>query len=81
MAMWPNGPVSQPPAAVSQLQLASEMSPDLAEPYFSLGVAYFALNQSPDAIQAFEAFLSRDSNQDPQAKQEAERYLQILRGQ
>lgn len=67
--------------AVSQLQLAREMSPELAEPYFSLGVAYFALNRSAEAIQAFDTFLSLDSTQDPQARQEAERYLQMLQGQ
>ena len=67
--------------AVSQLQLASEMSPELAEPYFSLGVAYLALNQNAEAIQAFNTFLSLDSGQDSQARQEAERYLQTLQGQ
>lgn len=67
--------------AISQLQLASEMSPELAEPYFSLGVAHFALNQPAEAIQAFDTFLSLDTAQDPQARQEAERYLKILRGQ
>jgi len=65
--------------AVTQLETAREMSPNLAEPYFSLGVAYLALNQKADAIQAFETFLSLDSGQDPQARQEAENYLQTLR--
>ena len=67
--------------AIAQLQTASEMSPELAEPYFSLGVAYFSLNQNAEAIQAFDTFLSLDSTQDPQARQEAERYLQILQEQ
>jgi len=67
--------------AVSQLQHASEMSPELAEPHFSLGVAYFALNQRAEAKQAFDTFLSLDSTQDPQAKQEVERYLKMLQGQ
>ena len=67
--------------AITQLKQAMEMSPDLAEPYFSLGVAYSALNQKEEAIQAFESFLARDSGQDPRAGQEAERYLQALRGQ
>ena len=57
------------------------MNPGLAEPYFSLGVAYGALNQSEDAIQAFETFLARDSGQDPRASQEAKRYLEALRAQ
>ncbi len=67
--------------AVIQLKQAMEMSPDLAEPYFSLGVAHAALNQREEAVQSFETFLARDSGQDPRASQEAERYLQALRGQ
>jgi tetratricopeptide (TPR) repeat protein len=67
--------------AVVQLHRALELSPDSAEPYFGLGVAYTALNQREEAIQAFETFLDRDTGQDPRAGQEAQRYLQILRGQ
>jgi tetratricopeptide (TPR) repeat protein len=67
--------------AINQLNRALELSPDSAEPYFGLGVAYTALNQREEAIQAFETFLDRDTGQDPRASQEAQRYLQILRGQ
>ena len=67
--------------AITQLNRALELSPDSAEPYFGLGVAYTALNQREQAIQAFETFLARDPGQDPRASQEAQRYLQILRGQ
>ena len=67
--------------AIIQLNRALELSPDAAEPYFGLGVAYMALNQREDAIQAFETFLNRDTGQDPRAGQEAQRYLQMLRGQ
>jgi cytochrome c-type biogenesis protein CcmH/NrfG len=67
--------------AIVQLHRALELSPDSAEPYFGLGVAYLALNQRDEAIQAFETFLARDTGQDPRASQEAQRYLQILRGQ
>ena len=65
--------------AIAQLEHARELDPNLAEPYFSLGVAYNALNQPEEAIQAFETFLERDSGQDPRASQEAKRYLEALR--
>jgi tetratricopeptide (TPR) repeat protein len=67
--------------AITQLEKVNEQAPDLAEPYFSLGVAYSILNQNDRAIEAFEAFLARDSGQDPRASQQAERYLETLRGE
>lgn len=65
--------------AVNQLNHAAKLKSQLAEPYFSLGVAYSALNQKEAAIQAFETFLARDSGKDPRAGQEAQRYLESLR--
>lgn len=67
--------------AIAQLEHVQTLDPDLAEPYFGLGVAYSILDRRDDAIQAFETFLTRDTGQDPRASQEAERYLQNLRGQ
>lgn len=67
--------------AISQLEQIKDKAPDLAEPYFSLGVAYSILNRNEEAIEAFETFLARDSGQDIRAGEEAERYLQNLRGQ
>jgi tetratricopeptide (TPR) repeat protein len=67
--------------AIDQLNQALELSPDSAEPYFGLGVAYAALNQPQEAIAAFELFLENDTGNDPRAREEAERYLQLLRGQ
>lgn len=64
--------------AVTQLEQARQISPDLAEPYFTLGVAYLALNQPAQARESFEKFLSLGAGQDPRAKQEAERYLDML---
>lgn len=64
--------------AVTQLQQAQQISPELAEPHFSLGVAYLALNQPEKATAAFETFLSFETQVDPRAKQEAERYLKLL---
>ncbi|MBE7472037.1 MAG: hypothetical protein DPW09_15580 [Anaerolineae bacterium] len=65
--------------AIDQLQQARDLDPKLAEPYFSLGVAYNALNQKQEAIEAFETFLARYSGQDSRASQEAQRYLDALR--
>ena len=67
--------------AVSQLEQAQQISPDLAEPYFTLGVAYLALKQPPQAKEAFETFISLGAGQDARAKQEAERYLEMLQQQ
>ncbi len=67
--------------AIDQIQKALEISPGLAEPHFSLGVAYMASNQKPEAVQSFETFLSLDTSQNSQARQDAERYLQLLSGQ
>jgi Flp pilus assembly protein TadD len=67
--------------AIDQLNRARELSPNAAEPYFGLGVAYMLLNQRDQAAQSFETFLTRDSGQDPRASQEAQNYLKMLRGQ
>lgn len=65
--------------SITQLQQALEISPNLAEPHFTLGVAYFFLNDQEKATEAFEAYLA--SGTDPQAQQEAEGYLQQLKSQ
>lgn len=65
--------------SVTQLQKALEISPDLAEPHFTLGVAYFFLEEQEKAVEAFEAYLA--SGTDPKAQEEAERYLQELNSQ
>jgi|GEM_PF-1464031 len=67
--------------AVAQLEQINQQAPQLAEPYFSLGVAYTILNETEKAIEAFETFLEYDTGQDPRASQEAARYLQNLRGE
>ena len=67
--------------AVTQLKQAQEISPNLAEPHFTLGVAYLALNDPIQARQSFETFLSLGAGQDTRAKQEAERYLEMLDSQ
>jgi tetratricopeptide (TPR) repeat protein len=68
--------------AVKQLEDVVGANPELAEPHFTLGVASWALNQNAEAIEAFETFLSLDkSGSGSQARQEAERYLQLLKEQ
>jgi len=67
--------------AIDQLERVKTLAPDLAEPYFGLGVAYTILNRNEEATQAFENFLERDTGQDPRASQEAQRYLQTLQGE
>lgn len=67
--------------AVAQLEQINQHAPQLAEPYFSLGVAYTILNEPERAIRAFETFLEYDTGQDSRASQEANRYLQNLRGE
>ena len=64
--------------AISLLERALELSPGLAEPYFSLGVAYIAQDNKEKAIESFQSFLEKDSGNDPRASQEAQRYLDTL---
>jgi tetratricopeptide (TPR) repeat protein len=64
--------------AVSQLEKAQAISPDLAEPHFTLGVAYLALNKPEEARSFFQDFLDLGAGQDARAKQEAESYLEML---
>jgi cytochrome c-type biogenesis protein CcmH/NrfG len=64
--------------AISLLERALELSPGLAEPYFSLGVAYIAQDNKEKAIESFQNFLEKDSGNDPRASQEAQRYLDTL---
>ncbi|MCB0162881.1 MAG: tetratricopeptide repeat protein [Anaerolineae bacterium] len=64
--------------SVTQLQQALDISPDLAEPHFTLGVAYYFLEDKQKATEAFETYLSMSGGEDTLAKEEAERYLQEL---
>ena len=67
--------------ALAQLERAQEISPNLAEPHFTLGVAYLFLNDPVQARESFETFLSLGAGQDARARQEAERYLEMLDSQ
>ena len=67
--------------AIVQIENALQITPDLVEPHFSLGVAYMASNRRAEAIAELETFLSLDTNPESRARQDAERYLDFLRGQ
>ncbi len=66
--------------AVKQLEQAIYLAPHLAEPLFSLGVAYRGLGQKDKAMEAFQKFLDQKPKDETAAK-EAERYLKELKGQ
>jgi len=68
-------------AALDEYLKAVELAPDLAPAHFGLGVVYLQLNQADKAIEAFEAFLELDSGQDAMASDQAQQYLDMLKGQ
>lgn len=63
--------------AVEQLEQALYLAPDLAEPHFSLGVAYQGVAENQKAIEAFQKFLDLNPV-DQRAVEEAQRYLANL---
>jgi Flp pilus assembly protein TadD len=67
--------------ALGEYQKAVEINPDLAEAQFGLGVVYVQMGKPEEAIQAFETFQRLDSGKDQIATQQAEQYLQQLKGQ
>jgi Flp pilus assembly protein TadD len=67
--------------ALDEYQQAVGINPDLAEAQFGLGVVYLQTGKTDEAIQAFEAFQKLDSGKDQIATQQAEQYLQQLKGQ
>lgn len=67
--------------ALEEYQRAVDLDPELAEPNFGLGVVYFKLGRAEEAVQAFERFQELDTGKDQTATDQAEQYLQLLRGQ
>ncbi len=67
--------------ALAGYQAAIRSDPDLAEAHFGLGVVYVVKGDNTEAIQAFERFQELDKGQDAMASDQAERYLQQLKGQ
>jgi tetratricopeptide (TPR) repeat protein len=73
--------VNQLERALDEYSLAVELDPDLFEAHFGLGVVYALMGDNEKAIEAFEAFQALDTGKDPMATQQAQQYLQQLRGQ
>jgi tetratricopeptide (TPR) repeat protein len=67
--------------AQSEYQRAVELKADLAEAWFGLGVVYIQLGQNDQAINAFEKFVEYDKGTDKMATDQAQQYLQQLKGQ
>lgn len=65
--------------AVAKINKAIELNPDLAEPYYGLGVANQLLGENDAAIEAFETFLKLDDGSDPIATSKATEILQKLK--
>jgi tetratricopeptide (TPR) repeat protein len=68
-------------AGLKEYQRAVELDPNLAQAYFGLGVVYDALEQTEEAIAAFETFQRLDAGQDSVASDLAQQYLERLKGQ
>ena len=67
--------------ALEQYQKAVELKPELAEAHFGLGVVYVQLQDSESAIAAFLKFQEVDTGSDVIATEQAQQYLDQLRGQ
>jgi tetratricopeptide (TPR) repeat protein len=67
--------------AQAEYERAVELQPDLAPAHFGLGVVYSNQGANDEAIQAFEKFLEFDTGNDPIASEQAQQYLNQLRGQ
>lgn len=65
--------------ALVQIKKAIELNPQLAEPYYGLGVAYQLTGNNEEAIKAFEQFLKLDNGSDSQATDNATKILQSLK--
>ena len=67
--------------ALEQYQKAIELKPELAEAHFGLGVVYIQLGETESAIEAFLKFQETDTGSDVTATEQAQQYLDQLRGQ
>ena len=67
--------------AQGEYQRAVELKADLAEAWFGLGVVYIQLGQNDKAIEAFEKFIEYDKGTDQIATDQAQQYLEQLKGQ
>ena len=71
------GVVKQYPAAIEELKKAVELEPYFALPYLRLGQLYETTGKGPEALAAYEGFLSRASQNDPQREYAAGRATEV----
>jgi Flp pilus assembly protein TadD len=67
--------------AQAEYEKALAVSPTLAEAHYGLGMVYAAKGDKQKAIEALQRFLELDTGRDPLARSEAEKQLEILRGE
>jgi tetratricopeptide (TPR) repeat protein len=67
--------------ALETYETAVKHNPDLAEAHFGLGVIHLQMGNADGAIEAFEKFQELDTGNDPTATEQAELYLQQLKGE
>ena len=72
---------SQLDQALAEYQKAIDINPELHQAYFGLGVVHLQLGKNDEAIAAFESFLKYDDGTDQLATDQANQYLQQLKGQ
>jgi tetratricopeptide (TPR) repeat protein len=72
---------SQLDQALAEYQKAIDLNSTLQQAYFGLGVVYMQLGQNEQALAAFESFLQYDDGTDQLATEQANQYLQQLKGQ
>ncbi len=65
--------------AISQIELAIELNPELPQPYYALGEAYRLAGDLEQAIQNFETFLALDDGSDAKASAMALQTLEQLK--
>jgi tetratricopeptide (TPR) repeat protein len=65
--------------AITQIERAVELKPNLAEPYFALGTAHQLLGETDEAIEDFEKFLELDTGNDQIATETAQQNLEQLK--
>ncbi len=65
--------------ALEQINRAVTLNPNLAQPYYGLGVANQLSGNAEAAIEAFEKFLALDDGSDPVATSNATKILQSLK--
>ncbi len=67
--------------ALTQYQEAIKLAPDMPQAHFGMGMVHYLLEQTGEAIAAFERFQELDPGTDAQATAAAQQILEQLRGE